>query len=72
MSITDTPKLLECLHGACGTCVTAKFEENQQAQPVQLNCPVSTLHFDLVALIFTIFNRNLIGAQHGRLALSLR
>lgn len=33
LSVSDEPKLLECLHAACGNCITSKVNDNLQGNP---------------------------------------
>lgn len=35
----DIPKLLECLHVCCNSCITAKFDEIDRSQPAMVHCP---------------------------------
>lgn len=43
LTAKDIPKLLECLHVACGSCVTAKFSEIDRTQPALIHCPVCNM-----------------------------
>ncbi|XP_051863941.1 E3 ubiquitin-protein ligase TRIM33 isoform X2 [Drosophila albomicans] len=40
LGINDRPKLLECLHVACGQCVNTKFSELDRSLPPLIHCPV--------------------------------
>lgn len=40
---SDSPKLLECLHVACGSCTTVKFNEIDRSLPRLLHCPVCNM-----------------------------
>lgn len=39
----DLPKLLECLHVSCGSCIAQKFNEIDRALPRLLHCPVCNM-----------------------------
>lgn len=39
----DSPKLLECLHIACSTCVAAKFAELDRNMQMVIHCPVCNM-----------------------------
>lgn len=43
MTGNDSPKLLECLHIACSTCVEAKFAELDRAMAMVIHCPVCNM-----------------------------
>jgi len=40
LGLNDRPKLLECLHVACGQCVNTKFSELDRSLPPLIHCPV--------------------------------
>ncbi|XP_017849523.1 transcription intermediary factor 1-alpha isoform X2 [Drosophila busckii] len=40
LGVNDRPKLLECLHVACGQCVNTKFSELDRSLPPLIHCPV--------------------------------
>ena len=39
----DLPKLLECLHVACQSCITNKLSENENRSPHLINCPICNM-----------------------------
>lgn len=43
MTGNDSPKLLECLHIACSTCVSAKFAELDRSMAMVIHCPVCNM-----------------------------
>lgn len=43
LASSDSPKLLECLHVACGNCVAAKFSEIDRTLPPIIHCPVCSM-----------------------------
>lgn len=43
LTATDLPRLLECLHVCCTSCVTNKFSEIDRSMPPLIHCPVCNM-----------------------------
>lgn len=43
LTANDCPKLLECLHIACGQCVTTKFADVDRTMPPLIHCPICNM-----------------------------
>ncbi|XP_055610596.1 E3 ubiquitin-protein ligase TRIM33-like isoform X2 [Uranotaenia lowii] len=54
LTTTDHPKLLECLHVACGPCVKQKFSDISHNSPV-LVCPVCKMDSRMEFIIDNVF-----------------
>lgn len=50
LTAADLPRLLECLHVACSSCVTNKFSEIDRTISHLINCPICNMgsHSDLI------------------------
>lgn len=55
LTAKDIPKLLECLHVACGSCITAKFSEIDRSQPALIHCPVCNMASQMDLIIVNQF-----------------
>lgn len=51
LTASDSPKLLECLHVACGSCVTTKFSEIDRTLPPLVHCPLCNMASQLDHII---------------------